>query len=317
MAHEKVHLRIGTRSSELARWQAEHVGESLKRRGVEISYEYIETTGDLDRKSDFGSLGAKGIFVKEIEQALLDNRIDIAVHSLKDVPTDLPDGLVLGAVLEREVPFDALISQEGKQLHELPRGATLATGSLRRGAQALALRPDLKIIPMRGNVPTRIRKIREGYADATLLAVAGVRRLGLSEEIAQVFNVLEMTPAMGQGAMAVESREGEHQELLHWLEHESTRRCADAERVFVRTIGGGCKTPVGVLTEYESDGLWRITAVVSSPDGRSMLRYTRDHTPTEALNQTAAALAHEMYSQADDAIRATLERPPRAGDANT
>jgi hydroxymethylbilane synthase len=301
-------IRIGTRSSKLALWQAEFVAEKLRRRGVEIELVKIETTGDLDRTKDFGSLGAKGIFVKEIEQALLEHRADIAVHSLKDLPTELPEGLALASVLEREVALDGLVSADGRRLQDLPRGAKLATGSLRRAAQALAIRPDLKIVPLRGNVPTRVQKIREGYADATVLAVAGVHRLGMREELAQVFSVLEMTPAMGQGAVAIESRAGEYGELMEWLEHKPTRLCADAERVFVRTIGGGCRTPVGVITEYESEGMWRITAMISSPDGRSMLRYTRDHTPTAKLNENAESLAHEMYEQANEPIRATLDR---------
>lgn len=306
-------LRIGTRSSQLARWQAEFVSAKLRALGAEVSLVFIETTGDLDRTRDFGSLGAKGVFVKEIETALLEHRIDLAVHSLKDLPTELPEGLVLGAALERETPFDALVSEDYKKLSELPKGASLATGSLRRASQALALRSDLNIVPLRGNVPTRIRKIRERYADATLIAAAGVRRLGLAGELTQEFPPNEFTPAMGQGALAIEAREDEYVQLLDALEHAPTRHAGDAERLFVARIGGGCKTPVGVLVEPTLDEEWKITALVASPDGVSLLRHTREHISTDDLHPVAIALADEMYHEADDAIRATLERSARGG----
>ena len=157
-------IRIGTRGSKLALWQAEHVAARLAKLGAETSIEIIDTIGDRDKVTEFGALGAKGVFVKEIESALIDGRIDLAVHSLKDLPTALPDGLVLGAVLKRASPFDALVSRDRLKLNELPPGATLGTGSLRRAAQVLVLRPDLKIVPLRGNVPTRIKKIRDGQA---------------------------------------------------------------------------------------------------------------------------------------------------------
>ncbi|MBI3735595.1 hydroxymethylbilane synthase [Candidatus Sumerlaeota bacterium] len=305
-------IRIGTRGSQLARWQADHAAARLREWGAEVLIEIIETTGDKDQATEFGALGAKGIFVKEIETALLERRIDIAVHSLKDLPTELPDGLVLGAVLERESPFDGLVSRERKSLAELPQGARLATGSLRRAAQALALRPDLRIVPLRGNVPTRVRKIREGEADATLMAAAGLRRLGMETELSETFSPEEITPAMGQGAMAVESRAREFEDLLAALNHHPTRAAVDAERIFLHRIGGGCKTPAGVLVrpiEHES-GDWLVTGMLASPDGKSLLRTTVESHPAE-IGGAALALAESMIARADEAIKMTLHPPQK------
>lgn len=321
-------IRIGTRSSRLARWQADHVSSLLRSLGADPEIIYIETTGDRDKVRDFGSLGAKGIFVKEIEAALIERRIDVAVHSLKDLPTSLPDRLVLAAALEREDARDALISRDHLTLDALPPGSTVATGSLRRGAQIKALRPDLTIGPLRGNVPTRIGKIRDGEADATLLAVAGVRRLGLEAEIAQRFSVDQVTPSMGQGAIALETRSGEFEDLMQALDHAATRIAIEAERRFVATIGGGCRTPVGVharlgdgpdgQSEGEGDGVWTLTAMISSPDGRSLIREARTAPDAERLGALAVELADEMFAKADDSIRAVLERvASEAGDEAT
>lgn len=304
-------IRLGTRASELAMWQATHVEGLLKACGVETEIVRIATTGDLDQKTDFGSLGAKGVFVKEIEAALLEGSIDIAVHSLKDLPTDLPDGLVLGAALERDSPLDAWVSRDGKSFADLAEGATVATGSLRRGAQILAMRPDLKIVPLRGNVPTRIQKIKDGAADATLLAIAGMKRLGLDGEAAQTFSTDEVTPSMSQGAVGLETRAGELAEVLGKVEHALTRQAIDAERAFIARIGGGCKTPVGVLAEPMGDG-WKITGMLASADGASLVRKTRDGILESDLNGAAVELAEAILASASDEMIATLDRPPVA-----
>lgn len=311
-------VRIGTRGSRLALWQAEHVAARIRELGVAVEIEIVKTTGDLDRVSDFGSMGAKGIFTKEIEEALVEGRVDLAVHSLKDLPTELPSGLALAATLEREAPYDALVSRDGATFDALPEGARLATGSLRRAAQALALRPDLRVVPLRGNVPTRIRKIRDGEADATFLALAGVRRLGLEAETCEVFPASRVTPPMGQGAMAIETREadlaGALGELMRRFDHPATRLAVDAERAFIARIGGGCKTPAGVLVEpaggSEIPG-WTLTGMIASDDGKSLLRRVREIAGGNAasLVPVAEELADEMVGDADDAIRATLHRP--------
>lgn len=319
MRHER-NVHIGTRGSHLALWQAEHVASALRAGGIGVSIEIIQTKGDLDHKSDFGSMGAKGIFVKEIEEALLEGRIDLAVHSLKDLPTELPEGLALGAVLPRESPNDALVSRNGLRFDELPEGATIASGSLRRLAQALSARPDLKPLPLRGNVPTRVHKIREGYADATFLALAGLRRLGLEHEASEVLPATLMTPPMGQGALALEVREGELLDVMDALDHEPTRCAVAAERAFIGRIGGGCRTPAGVLVEpmepSEAHGrpAWRITGMIASEDGRSLIRRElvvaaalgAEGDPLSDLRPDAIALAESMMADADDAIRATL-----------
>lgn len=307
-------IRIGTRGSRLALWQANHVADRLRARGFEPELVPIETSGDRDKVRDFGSLGAKGIFVKELETALIERRIDIAVHSLKDLPTDLPSGLVLGAVLEREEPWDVLVTRDGRGLDSLATGATVATGSLRRACQILAIRPDLQTAPLRGNVPTRIRKIREGEAgaDATLLALAGLRRLEMEDAAAEIFDPQRVTPAMGQGALAIESRADEFDEMLRELEHRPSRVAADAERRFVGTLGGGCRTPVGVLAELDADGTWRFIAALGSADGRHLLRETRERLSESELDAAARELAAEFLDRADEAILATLDRPRAA-----
>ena len=306
MTSSRTQLRIGTRSSRLARWQADHVCSRLRELGADPTIVFIQTTGDLDKRTDFGSMGAKGIFVLEIENALRENRIDLAVHSLKDLPTELPAGLVLGGVLERASPYDALVSRNGCHLRDLDQGATIATGSLRRASQVLAIRRDLKIVPLRGNVPTRIDKIRQGQADATLLAVAGLRRLGLHAEAAQEFSPEEITPAMGQGALAIESREGEHLDLLSRIEHPPTRQCVRAERLFIAKVGGGCKTPVGILVEPGGSKGWTMTAMLASADGASLLRESREIASPGDLDAAAEELGARMLEKADDAIRETL-----------
>ena len=300
-------LRIGTRGSALARWQADHVAGLIRALGVQVTIEIIQTSGDLDARSPFAQMADKGVFVKELEQALLERRIDLAVHSLKDLPTTLPAGLALACVPEREDPRDALISRDHLSLEALPAGARVATGSLRRGAQILALRPDLALVPLRGNVPTRIEKIRRGEADATLLAVAGLRRLGLEREIAQILPVDWLTPPMGQGALALEARDGERAALWAALEHAPTRLAVEAERRFLARVGGGCRTPVGILVEPNQD-LWQLTAMLAAADATPLMRRRAQTVPGEDPREAADRLALRMMAEAPPEILAMLGR---------
>jgi hydroxymethylbilane synthase len=266
-------LRIGSRGSALALWQAEHVRSRLEERGHEVEIQVITTTGDrvLDRPLE--GVGGKGAFLKEIEDALLDARVDLAVHSLKDVPTALPPGLVLPAVLARADPRDALLSSNGRSLGALDAGARVGTTSLRRRSQLRALRPDLVVEDLRGNVETRLRRLREGRFDAIVLAVAGLLRLGLDGAVTEVLDPAVMLPAPGQGAIALECREGDQavEEAVAPLAHEETARAVAAERALLSELEGGCNVPLGAYARAEGDGLW-LRAFVASRDGATLLR---------------------------------------------
>ncbi len=241
-------FRIGTRSSQLALWQANWVGAQLKQQYPHATVELIEmsTLGDRMLSQPLSEIGGKGLFTQELEEAMLRGTIDMAVHSLKDMPTDLPEGLVIGAITKRESPFDVLVSGRYKNLASLPRGATVGTSSLRRKAQLLRLRPDLQICTLRGNINTRLKK---GLAelDAIVLAQAGLVRLGFDEHIGEVFSVHDMVPAVGQGALAVECCHTEEMMmLLSALDHRETHQAVEGERSFLRTLNGGCQVPMGV-----------------------------------------------------------------------
>ena len=301
-------LRLGTRGSELARWQADHVAERLAGLGVRVEQTIIQTRGDKDQATAFGEIGGKGLFTKEIEDALLAGSIDLAVHSLKDLPTELPEGLGLAAVLERESPLDAWISPTGTRLEDLPLGARVASGSLRREAQLRALRPDLQIVPIRGNVPTRLRRVlEEGLADGTLLAAAGLRRLGLAGAITEMLGPDVMTPPMGQGALGIETRTGFCPEVFAALEHGPSRTAADAERTFLAIVGGGCKTPVGIHAARAEDGTWTLHAMLAAPEGHPILRHVGLGIAVQDLNEQAARLARRMRDEAPAEIRAMLK----------
>jgi hydroxymethylbilane synthase len=310
---------LGTRAGALALWQAEHVAGLLRAQGVEAQIVTIKTLGDLDRRSDFGAMDAKGIFVKEIELALLDDAIDLAVHSLKDMPTSMPEGLVLAATPPRESALDGWHCPAGLSLEALPPGARVATGSLRRQAQLLALRPDAQVVPIRGNVATRLEKVRRGEADATLLAVAGMRRLGLEAELTEAFSPDRMTPAMGQGTLGIQARRGELTELMAALNDPATRLAVDAERAFLSRVGGGCKTPVGVYvrpSQSAEPGEWLLTAMLASPDGRRLDRRELRVADGAALAERAVALAEAMFAEAPPEIRATLSGKEPFGSVN-
>ncbi|HEY3743219.1 MAG TPA: hydroxymethylbilane synthase [Bryobacteraceae bacterium] len=253
---------IGSRGSQLALWQSRWVAVRLEALGEQTRIEIIKTTGDRVTDIPLGQVGSKGIFTKEIEDALLDGSIDLAVHSLKDMPTELPTGLVLAAIPEREDVRDALA---GQKLDDLARGARVGTGSLRRAAQLRALRPDLEVLPIRGNVDTRLRKLDEGQYDAIILAAAGLARLGLSARISQYFEAEEMCPAVGQGALAIETRDSKR-EIAVRLNDPSTAAAVQAERSLLGALGGGCQVPVGAYAHLSGAEL-HLRAIVASPDG--------------------------------------------------
>ncbi len=287
-------IRIGTRGSLLARWQAGHVEERLTALGHEVSVVVITTTGDrvLDRRLE--AVGGKGAFLKEIEDALEAREVDLAVHSLKDVPTVLPDGLELCAILERADPRDALLSS-GAGLDDLPRGATVGTTSLRRQAQLRAVRPDLSIADLRGNVDTRIRRLREGRFDAILLAMAGLVRLGRVDEVTEPLDPRRFIPAPGQGAIALECRADDPavREAVAPLDHPSTARRVAAERSFLEALGGGCNVPLGAHAFEDGAGL-ELIGLVARVDGSEVLRGESRGTDAAEVGRT---LAEELLSR--------------------
>jgi hydroxymethylbilane synthase len=261
-------LTIGSRGSKLALWQAEWVRERLAELGQPARIEIIKTTGDKITGVPLAQVGTKGLFTKEIEEALLAGTIDLAVHSLKDLPTELPAGLRLAAVPPREDARDALV---GRRLAELPPGARVGTSSLRRVAQLLAARPDLVIEPARGNLDTRLRKLSEGRYDALVLAAAGLTRLGWQDRIAEYLPVETMCPAVGQGALAIETREeGEAAAVCAQLDDAATRAAVSAERALLEALGGGCQVPIGAHATIADEEL-RLVAIVASPDGKRLI----------------------------------------------
>lgn len=266
-------IRIGSRGSQLALWQAEHVKARLEALGHVAEIQVISTTGDRNLEGPLQPVGGKGAFLKEIEEALLAKEVDLAVHSLKDVPTALPEGLGLCAMLERADPRDALLSTGGRSLLDLPIGSRVGTTSLRRRAQLRIARPDLAVTDLRGNVDTRVRRLREGHYDAIVLAMAGLSRLGRLAEVSQVLDVGTMCPAPGQGAIALECREEDAvtRDLARRLDHVPTARAASAERAFLRGLGGGCNVPLGAHA-WEEDASLRLIALVASPDGAEVVR---------------------------------------------
>jgi hydroxymethylbilane synthase len=267
---EKRKFIIGSRGSELALWQTNHVKATLEKYFPEINLEIkiIKTTGDKLLDVALAKIGDKGLFTKQLESALLNREIDLAVHSLKDLQTVQPEGLIIGAVSKREIPNDVLISKKYASIDELPNGAKVATGSLRRKSQLLHYRPDLQIFEIRGNVPTRIKKFEESDLDAMILAFAGVHRLNLDAHISQIIPFEIMLPAVGQGAMAVEirSEDIELKELLKVLNDKETEICVTAERAFLRTLEGGCQVPIGANAVIK-DGEIHLEGMVGNLNG--------------------------------------------------
>jgi hydroxymethylbilane synthase len=280
-------LVIGSRGSQLALWQAHWVKAQLEDLGEECRIEIIHTTGDKITDVALSKVGTKGLFTKEIEEALLDRSIDLAVHSLKDMPTDVPAGLALAAFPVREDPRDAIV---GRTLADLPPGARVGTSSLRRSAQLRALRPDLQIENIRGNVDTRLRKLDEGQYDAILLASAGLRRLGWQDRIAELLDPEVMCPAVGQGALAIETRDdgGRAFRFCRGLDDPDTRVAVTAERAVLSTLGGGCQVPIGAHAVVIENAL-AIGGVVVSPDGTHIVRKS-----SEATRDDAEALGRQL-----------------------
>lgn len=269
-------LRIGTRGSALALWQANFIKGLLleKNPGLTSEIKVIKTEGDRNMGAPLSEIGGKGVFVKEIEEALISGEIDAAVHSMKDMPAVLPAGLVIGAVPRRHDPRDALLSKEGLTLAGLPEGARVGTGSLRRGAQIRGWRPGLVIVPIRGNVDTRIRRLREGNEyDAAVLAAAGLERMGLLGEASEIIPADVMVPAPGQGIIAVEIRDNDRgtREIVSVINHTETFTAGTAERAFLRGLGGDCNVPAGCYAEI-SGGMIKMTGIIASPDGGEMIR---------------------------------------------
>lgn len=272
MAQSKVSLRIGTRGSPLALVQARAVRSRLAAAaGVSedaIELIVIRTTGDTIQDRPLAEEGGKGLFTKEIEEALLDGRVDLAVHSAKDMPTVLPEGLVLAACLEREDPRDVFISRKARSLAELPRGASLGTASLRRQAIAKRTRPDLRVTPLRGNVETRLRKLDTGEVDATVLALAGLKRLGLTEHATDIMSADRFLPAVGQGAIGIETREDNKRvrDVLARVDHDDTSTAIACERAFLAALDGSCKTPIAGHATVSGDAV-QFRGLIARPDG--------------------------------------------------
>lgn len=278
-------LRLGTRGSALARWQAEWVAEKLHALGCNVELVEIATRGDIDRSRAVEEIGTRGVFTKEIQRALLNGDVDLGVHSLKDLPTEPIDGLTLAAVPVRESPADALVASEGVLLENLPHGARVGTGSLRRQAQLRHLRANLRIEDVRGNVDTRLRKLDDGRFDAIVLAEAGLRRLGLADRITQLLSYETMMPAVGQGALGIECRSDDREVIasLASLEDKATRAAVTAERALLAQLRGGCMAPIGALGHIEQ-GVLRLSAVVLSADGKVRLVAEDLAAPDDALS---------------------------------
>jgi hydroxymethylbilane synthase len=286
-------LVIASRGSQLALWQARWVSAQLTALGHECRIEIIKTTGDKITDVPLAKVGTKGLFTKEIEEALLEGRADLAVHSLKDLPTELPAGLVLAAVPEREDPRDAVV---GKRLADLPAGAKVGTSSLRRSAQLRKLRPDLTIESVRGNLDTRLRKLDEGQYDAILLAAAGLKRLGWGGRIAEILPAETMCPAVGQGALAIETRaSGAGFDAVQAMDHADTHSAVLAERGVLRALGGGCQVPIGAHATVEGRRL-QLLGVVASPDGVEVIRGTASGAANQA-ESLGRALGNELLER--------------------
>jgi hydroxymethylbilane synthase len=286
-------LVIASRGSQLALWQAHWIQGQLAAGGCESRIEIIKTTGDKITDVPLAKVGTKGLFTKEIEEALLDGRADIAVHSLKDLPTELPDGLVLAAVPPREDPRDAMV---GNRLADLPEGSRIGTSSLRRAAQLRQIRPDLDIESVRGNVDTRLRKLDQGEFDAILLASAGLKRLGWADRIAEIFPPDVMCPAVGQGALAIETRpSGAGHDACAALDDPPTHIAVTAERALLRTLGGGCQVPIGAHATVS--GAWlQLTGIVASPDGAQLIR-ARAEGPIADAESLGRSLGEDLLAR--------------------
>ena len=305
----KKHICIGTRGSALALWQAEFIKAEIEKffPAIEVEIGIIKTTGDRITDRPLADVGGKGLFVKEIESALLDKKIDLAVHSMKDMPGELPEGLEIGAVPERENPFDVLISRQDLLLEDYKPGARIGTSSLRRGSQLKHVRPDLEIISIRGNLDTRIKKLESGEYDAIVLAAAGLCRLGQEDRITQYLDETLMIPAVGQGALCVETRQEDNSiaPVMEKLDHFNTRICVKGERAFLKQIEGSCHIPVACFGRVEGSGV-RLTAVVASENGRDLIREQAISSMNDIEN-TGRALADTLLAKGGNRILEQLK----------
>ncbi len=304
-------LRIGSRGSQLALWQANHISALLREQGHTVELEIIRTTGDKITDVALAKVGTKGMFTKEIEEALADSRVDLAVHSLKDLPTEVPPGFELAAITKRENPSDVLLSRKYESLAALPHGARVGTSSLRRQAQLKAIRPDLEIFPLRGNVDTRLRKLEAGEFDAIILAAAGLYRLGRTEFVREVISPDVMCPAAGQGALGIEIRAGDTdiRNYLKFLDDAASRSSTTCERALLNKLGGGCQVPIGAFAEVHGDRL-QLHSIVARPDGTQVLRESQQGTDPRALGEAvgetllrrgAESILQEVYGLATSA----------------
>jgi len=310
-------FRIGSRGSQLALWQANHISTLLRARGHEVEIEIIHTTGDKITDVALAMVGTKGMFTKEIEEALAAGRVNLAVHSLKDLPTELPSGFEIAAITERQDPRDAFCSVRFSSFQELPKGARVGTSSLRRQAQLKAIRPDLEVHPLRGNVDTRLRRLEQGEYDAIILATAGLKRLGKTQLVKHIIPAEVMCPAAGQGALGIEIREGDIEtgKHLEFLNDPAARAATTCERALLKCLGGGCQVPIGAFAEFRPSGdlkghdfsravnrpekesalaaedCLHLEAIVADPDGSKVLRESRDgKDPIILGNEVGAAL---------------------------
>jgi hydroxymethylbilane synthase len=302
------HIRIGTRGSQLALWQANWVADQLRQRGATVDIIEISTAGDRDQRDPILEMNQQGVFTKEIQAAVLNGEADIAVHSLKDLPTETVEGLVLCAVPQREVCFDVLITTRAKSLMELPANARVGTGSLRRQAQLRHLRDDLEILGIRGNVDTRLRKLRDGEFDAIILAAAGVRRLNLDQHVVEELAPPRMLPAPGQGALGIECHREARDiiEFVSQLEDSNSRAATNAERSMLALLHAGCSAPVGAWGRIE-DGELILDGIVATLDGQRVLRASA-RGPSQSAVQLGQQVAESLLNQGAGEIIAAAKQ---------
>jgi hydroxymethylbilane synthase len=304
-------IKIGTRGSKLARWQAEWVKSTLIENYPSISIDLvvIKTKGDKILDVPLAKIGGKGLFIKEIEEAILDGRIDLAVHSMKDMPAEIPQGLTIGSIPKREIPHDVLISKDGQRLSELKLGARIGTSSLRRAAQLRYARPDITILPLRGNLDTRLKKLDAGkdQLDAIVLAAAGVKRLNLEYRVTEHLDETTMLPAVGQGALCIECRERDSKvaEILAQLDDSKTRTVVMGERAFLKRLGGSCQIPIAGFGKIEKDK-FTLSGLVADLDGKALYRDTH-WGPVNASEDIGVVLAERLMAMGADKILEKLK----------
>lgn len=291
-------IRIGSRGSQLALWQANHIADALRGVGHEVSIEIIRTTGDKLQSVAFNKVGTKGMFTKEIEEALLENRIDLAVHSLKDLPTEIAAPFAIAAIPPRVDPRDAFVSVKHDSFAALPPGSRVGTSSLRRQSQLRAQRRDIELVEFRGNVDTRLRKLSEGVVDAVVLASAGLERLGRTEWIRERFSPLVLCPSPGQGALAIETRADDVQTraVVAFLDDAPSRFAVTVERTALAELGGGCHVPIGVYCELSPEG-YTVTGAVAHPDGSALVRAELEHQLDQKAEELGRRLAERLMEQ--------------------